>query len=82
MMEKIEHIGIAVKDLAQASQLYEMLLGVKSYKTEIVISEQVTTQFFKIGESKIELLNALSPQSAIAKFIEKRGKVYIILHLL
>ncbi|MFC5282885.1 methylmalonyl-CoA epimerase [Pedobacter alpinus] len=73
-MEKIDHIGIAVKDLEQASKLYEMLLGVKPYKTEQVISEHVTTHFFKVGESKIELLNALNTDSTISKFIDKKGE--------
>lgn len=74
MMKKIEHLGIAVKDLNQASLIYEKLLGAASYKKEKVESEQVITEFFKVGESKIELLAALSDESAIAKFIEKRGE--------
>lgn len=73
-MKKIEHLGIAVKDLNQASSIYEKLLGTASYKKEEVESEQVMTEFFKIGESKIELLAALSNESAIAKFIEKKGE--------
>jgi len=73
-MRKIEHLGIAVKDLNQASKLYESLLGKASYKTEKVESEGVTTQFFQLGESKIELLEATNPESPIAKFIEKRGE--------
>ncbi|MBD3748833.1 MAG: methylmalonyl-CoA epimerase [Sphingobacteriales bacterium] len=73
-MKKIEHLGIAVKDLNQASIIYEQLLGITSYKTEEVESEQVITAFFKVGESKIELLAALSDDSAIAKFIEKKGE--------
>lgn len=73
-MEKIEHIGIAVKDLSNSSQLYRSLLGYESYKTETVSTENVITEFFKIGESKIELLQATSPDSAIASFIEKRGE--------
>ena len=73
-MIRIEHLGIAVKDLAAANQLYAKLLGTESYKTETVASEGVDTSFFRIGESKIELLQATNPDSAIAKFIEKRGE--------
>ena len=73
-MNKIEHIGIAVKDIAAASSIYERLLGIKSYKTEVVESEYVVTEFFQTGESKIELLEASSPDSAIARFIEKKGE--------
>lgn len=73
-MKKIEHIGIAVKNLEEANGIYEALLGVPAYKTEKVESEGVATSFFKCGESKIELLEALHDQSPIAKFIEKRGE--------
>jgi methylmalonyl-CoA/ethylmalonyl-CoA epimerase len=73
-MNKIEHIGIAVKSLKDASTLYERLLGLSSYKKEEVISEMVITEFFQIGESKIELLEASSSDSSINKFIEKRGE--------
>lgn len=73
-MDKIEHIGIAVRSLNKARPLYETLLGCKSYKTENVSSENVITEFFKIGDSKIELLEASSTESAIAGFIEKRGE--------
>jgi methylmalonyl-CoA/ethylmalonyl-CoA epimerase len=73
-MDKIEHIGIAVRSLNEARPLYETLLGCKSYKTENVSSENVITEFFKIGDSKIELLEASSTESAIAGFIEKRGE--------
>lgn len=73
-MEKIEHIGIAVKNLAEAEKNYTVLLGVAPYKREAVESEHVTTSFFKVGENKIELLEATSPESAIAKFIEKKGE--------
>jgi methylmalonyl-CoA/ethylmalonyl-CoA epimerase len=72
-MKKIEHIGIAVQDLDESSSLFSKLLGYKSYKVEIVDSESVTTEFFKIGESKIELLQATSENSPIAKFIKKKG---------
>jgi methylmalonyl-CoA/ethylmalonyl-CoA epimerase len=74
IMDKIEHIGIAVKSLKDSSSVYERLLGISSYKKEEVFSEQVTTEFFKVGESKIELLEASSPDSPINKFIEKRGE--------
>ncbi len=73
-MNKVEHIGIAVKNLQDAGSLYERLLGVKSYKQEAVDSEFVTTEFFKVGETKIELLEASSEKSAIASFIDKRGE--------
>lgn len=73
-MNKIEHIGIAVKDLKQSGSLYEVLLGAKSYKTELVESEHVNTMFFMTGESKIELLQATNADSPIARFIEKRGE--------
>jgi len=73
-MIKIEHLGIAVKDLETSSVLYAKLLNTLPYKEEIVESEQVSTMFFKTGETKIELLQALDPNSAIAKFIEKRGE--------
>lgn len=73
-MKKIEHIGIAVKNIEESSAIYEKLLGVASYKQEAVASENVLTSFFKIGQSKIELLQATSEDSAIHKFIEKKGE--------
>ena len=73
-MDKIEHIGIAVKNLQNSSLLYERLLACKSYKKEEVESEHVITEFFKVGESKIELLQATSSNSPVAAFIEKRGE--------
>jgi len=73
-MNKIEHIGIAVKNLSAANEMYTKLLGYSPYKTEGVASEGVNTSFFKCGESKIELLEATNPDSPIAKFIEKRGE--------
>ena len=73
-MEKLEHIGIAVRSLAEAIPRYEKLLGTPCYKTEEVASEQVRTAFFKQGESKIELLESMSPDGVIAQFIEKRGE--------
>ena len=68
-MDKIEHIGIAVKNLEKANAVYAALLGKKHYKTETVESEGVTTSFFKVGDSKIELLEDSNPESPIAKFI-------------
>jgi len=73
-MNKIEHIGIAVKDITSSDSLYEKLLGVAPYKSEIVESEGVTTSFFSVGTNKIELLEATRPDSPISKFIEKRGE--------
>ena len=73
-MNKIEHIGIAVKNLDEANSLYEKLFGNPPYKTESVDSEGVNTSFFKMGASKIELLEATNADSAIAKFIDKRGE--------
>jgi len=74
MLRKIEHIGIAVKDMENSNELFEKLLGTSNYKIEQVLSEGVNTSFFKIGESKIELLSAENEESPIAKFIEKRGE--------
>lgn len=74
MLNKIEHLGIAVKSIEESSKMYEALLGKPSYKTEVVESEGVSTLFFQIGESKIELLEATNPDSPIAKFIEKKGE--------
>ncbi len=73
-MQKIEHLGIAVKNLAEANETYTKLLGVAPYKQEGVESEGVLTSFFKIGDSKIELLEASNADSPIAKFIEKKGE--------
>ena len=74
MIEKIEHIGIAVKNLDEANKIYEQLLGSPPYKMETVVSEGVNTSFFKSGESKVELLEATKDESAIAKFIAKKGE--------
>ena len=74
MFDKIEHIGIAVKNLEQANHLYAALLGVSHYKIEEVESEKVRTSFFKLGETKIELLEATDETSVIHKHIEKRGE--------
>ncbi len=73
-MEKIEHIGIAVKDLNASNLLFEKLLGVPHYKMEDVLSEGVRTSFFKVGPNKIELLAALNDESEIMKFLEKKGE--------
>ncbi|MGB3591848.1 MAG: methylmalonyl-CoA epimerase [Nonlabens sp.] len=73
MLGKIEHLGIAVEDLDAANEVYTKLLGTPPYKEESVASEQVHTSFFKSGENKIELLAATHTDSAIAKFIAKRG---------
>lgn len=74
MFTKIEHIGIAVKDLQKSNELFSKLFGKDHYKIEKVESEHVATSFFMLGETKIELLEASSPDSAIAKFIEKKGE--------
>ncbi len=73
-INKIEHLGIAVKDIDQANTLYEQLLGVPPYKQEAVESEAVVTSFFKVGESKIELLASTSEEGPIGKFITKKGE--------
>lgn len=73
-MNKIEHLGIAVKDLAVSAKVFEDVLGTPPYKEEVVESEGVKTLFFQLGESKIELLEASHPDSPIARFIEKRGE--------
>ncbi|RZL12962.1 MAG: methylmalonyl-CoA epimerase, partial [Pedobacter sp.] len=73
-MNKVEHIGIAVKDIKASSSLYETLLGVPCYKTELVSTEAVQTAFFQVGESKIELLSATEQDSVISNFIERKGE--------
>lgn len=73
-MNKVEHIGIAVRDLDASNKLYKRLTGIKHYKIEEVKAEMVNTSFFQVGDTKIELLAATSDESAIAKFIEKRGE--------
>jgi methylmalonyl-CoA/ethylmalonyl-CoA epimerase len=73
-MQKVEHIGIAVGDLAAAVPLFERLLGSVCYKTEEVESERVTTAFFRSGETKIELLQGLDADSVISKFVALRGE--------
>ncbi len=74
MVNKIEHIGIAVKNMDDANVLFGKLLGVPSYKEEEVESEGVLTSFFQTGTNKIELLMATNPESPIAKFLEKKGE--------
>ena len=73
-MKKIEHIGIAVKDLEKSNQLFASLFGKEHYKIEEVLSEGVKTSFFMSGPNKIELLEATNSESPIAKFIEKKGE--------
>ncbi len=74
MVKYIEHIGIAVKSIENARVFYENVLGLKLYKIEEVPDQKVKTAFFKIGETKIELLEPTSEDSPVAKFIEKRGE--------
>ncbi len=69
----LEHIGIAVPNLEEAIKYYESVLGLKCYKQEVVEDQKVTTAFFKVGDTKIELLEPTSEESTIAKFIEKNG---------
>lgn len=73
-MRKIEHIGIAVKNLEEANKTYAALFGKESYKQEGVESEGVITSFFEVGPNKIELLEGTNPDSPISKFIAKRGE--------
>ena len=73
-MNKIEHIGIAVKDLEKSNELFASLFGENHYKIEEVLSEGVKTSFFKSGPNKIELLEATNSESPIAKFIDKKGE--------
>ena len=71
---KIEHLGIAIKSLETSDNLFARLLGKSNYKQESVEREGVTTSFYQLGESKIELLEATNPESPIAKFIDKKGE--------
>lgn len=73
-LSHIEHIGIAVKSLETAIPYYEQVLGLKCYNIEEVADQKVKTAFFKIGQTKLELLESTSPEGTIAKFIEKRGE--------
>lgn len=74
MLTNVEHIGIAVNDLAVSNALFTKLLNVAPYKAEVVESEGVATSFFRINETKIELLAATTPDSAIAKFLDRKGE--------
>lgn len=74
MMIKVEHIGIAVKDINKSNDLFTKLLGTPPYKSESVESEKVLTSFFKTGENKIELLEAINGEGPIAKFLENKGE--------
>jgi methylmalonyl-CoA/ethylmalonyl-CoA epimerase len=73
-MEKLEHIGIAVKSLSDSIPLFEALLNTKCYKEELVKSEAVKTAFFSVGTEKIELLESTDPGGIIARFVEKKGE--------
>lgn len=73
-MRKIEHIGIAVKSIADSNEIFAKLFNVPAYKEEVVESEGVKTSFFQVGPNKIELLEATKEDSPIAKFIEKKGE--------
>ena len=73
-MNKIEHIGIAVNNLDESNDLFKKLFGKAHYKTEDVVSEGVKTSFFEVGTNKIELLEATSKDSPIAKFLKKKGE--------
>src|SRR5687768_890213 len=73
-MVKVEHIGIAVKDIQNAVPLFEKLMNSTCYKTELVETEKVNTAFFQRGETKIELLESTDPDGVIARFIEKKGE--------
>lgn len=72
-MKKIEHIGIAVKDIVESEKLFAALFDVEPYKQELVEAQQVLTSFLRVGNNKIELLQATSPDSVINKFLAKKG---------
>jgi methylmalonyl-CoA/ethylmalonyl-CoA epimerase len=74
MLTNIEHIGIAIKDISASNELFTKLFNIAPYKSESVESEGVMTSFFKINETKVELLEAINTDSPIAKFIEKKGE--------
>lgn len=74
MFEKIEHVGIAVRNIGTASSLYEKLLGIVSYKHETIESEGVITSFFMVGNNKVELLEGIKEGNVISTFIEKKGE--------
>jgi methylmalonyl-CoA/ethylmalonyl-CoA epimerase len=73
-MTNVEHIGIAVKELAAAEKLFTSLFNVAPYKQEAVAAERVTTSFFRVNQTKIELLQGTDPDSVISKFVEKKGE--------
>ncbi len=73
-LSHIEHIGIAVRSIDEAKKYYEKVLGLECYATEEVKDQKVKTAFFKVGQTKLELLEATDPESPVAKFIEKRGE--------
>ena len=83
MINKVEHLGIAVKNIDSSNKLFAKLLGKQHYKTELVESESLITSFFKIGDQKIELLQSTDERGPIAKFIEKRkeGVHHLALHV-
>ena len=74
MFKKVEHIGIAINNLDKAESVFERLFGNNAYKREVVESEKVSTSFFKLGDTKIELLESDNDSSAISKFITKKGE--------
>ena len=74
MIKNVEHLGIAVQDLNNANELYRKLLGREHYKVEDVTSEQVSTSFFKVGDTKVELLEGSDEESAVSKYINKKGE--------
>jgi methylmalonyl-CoA/ethylmalonyl-CoA epimerase len=73
-MQKVEHIGIAVKNLESAVPLFEKLLNSPCYKTELVENEKVNTAFFRQGDTKVELLESTDPEGVIARFIDRKGE--------
>ena len=83
MINKVEHLGIAVKDIDSSNKLFAKLLGKQHYKLESVDSESVITSFFKVGEQKIELLQSTDNSGPIAKFIKKRkeGAHHLAFHV-
>jgi len=74
MFKKVEHIGIAIKNLDEAESVFKCLFGKNAYKREVVESEKVSTSFFKLGDTKIELLESDNDSSSISKFIAKKGE--------
>jgi len=74
MIKNVEHLGIAVQDLNNANELFRKLLGGEHYKVEDVTSEQVSTSFFKVGDMKVELLEGSDEESAVSKYINKKGE--------